>query len=155
MTDNNDDKNRIDTRQVTGKRKGVPSHKPNVWTKEHQRILVWLTDCLVEPPVLGFPDFSQPFILHKDASNQGLRAVLYQWPDNKLRVIAYGSWTLTAAELNYYLHLGKLEFLALKWAITEKFRDYLYYAPTFTVFSVNNPLTYFLSSAKLNATGCT
>ncbi|XP_019201938.1 uncharacterized protein LOC109195011 [Oreochromis niloticus] len=49
---------------------------------------------------------------------------------------------------------GKLEFLALKWAVTEKFRDYLYYAPTFTVFTDNNPLTYILSSAKLNATGC-
>ncbi len=55
---------------------------------------------------------------------------------------------------NYHLHSGKLEFLALKWAITEKFRDYLYYAPTFTVYSDNNPLTYVLSSAKLNATGC-
>lgn len=41
-------------------------------------------------------------------------------------VIAYG---LTAAEQKYYLQRGKLEFLALKWAITEKFRDYLYYAP--------------------------
>ncbi|XP_052003457.1 uncharacterized protein LOC127658287 [Xyrauchen texanus] len=36
----------------------------------------------------------------------------------------------------------------------EKFRDYLYYAPTFTVFSDNNPLTYVLTSAKLNATRC-
>lgn len=69
-------------------------------------------------------------------------------------MIAYGSRTLTDAERNYHLHSGKLEFLALKWAITEKFRDYLYYAPTFTVFSDNNPLTYVLSSAEPNATGC-
>lgn len=69
-------------------------------------------------------------------------------------MIAYGSRTLTAAEWNYHLHSGKLEFLALKWAVTEKFWDYLYYAPTFTVFSDNNPLTYVMSSAKLNATGC-
>lgn len=66
-------------------------------------------------------------------------------------VIAYGSCTLTAAEKNYHLHAGKLEFLALKWAITDKFCDYLYYAPTFTVYSDNNPLTYILSTAKLNA----
>ena len=51
------------------------------------------------------------------------------------------------------MHSGKLEFLALKWAVTEKFRDYLYYAPEFTVYSNNNPLTYVLSTAKLNATG--
>lgn len=67
-------------------------------------------------------------------------------------MIAYGSRTLTAAEKNFHLHASKLEFLALKWAISEKFRDYLYYAPTFTVFSDNNPLTYVLSTAKLNAT---
>ena len=57
------------------------------------------------------------------------------------------------AEKNYYLHSGKLEFLALKWAITEHFRDYLYYAPSFVVYTDNNPLTYVTSSAKLNATG--
>ncbi|XP_068115048.1 uncharacterized protein [Hyperolius riggenbachi] len=143
----------ISTRQVTMKRKGVSSHKLINWTEKHQCILEELIDCLVEPPVLGFPDFSQPFILHTDASNQGLGAVLYQQQEGRLRVIAYGSRTLTAAERNYHLHSGKLEFLALKWAITEKFRDYLYYAPTFTVYSDNNPLTYVLSSAKLNATG--
>lgn len=71
-----------------------------------------------------------------------------------MREIAYGSRTLTTAEKNYHLHSGKLEFLALKWAITEKIRDYLYYSPTFTVFSDNNPLTYVLTSAKLNATCC-
>ena len=33
------------------------------------------------------------------------------------------------------------------------FRDYLYYCPSFVVYTDNNPLTYVLSSAKLNATG--
>jgi hypothetical protein len=82
-----------------------------------------------------------------------LGAVLYQEQNRKLRVIAYGSRTLTAAEKNYHLHSGKLEFLAMKWAICEQFRDYLYYAPSFVVFTDNNPLTYVLSAAKLNATG--
>lgn len=141
------------TRAMKKKTNGVPSNKPITWTDKHQRVLEQLIECLVQPPVLGFPDFSEPFILHTDASNQGLGAVLYQQQDGKLRVIAYGSRTLTASEKNYHLHSGKLEFLALKWSITEKFRDYLYYAPTFTVFSDNNPLTYVLSTAKLNATG--
>ena len=35
----------------------------------------------------------------------------------------------------------------------EKFRDYLFYAPHFTVFTDNNPLTYIMSTAKLNAVG--
>ena len=130
----------------------VPSNRPITWSDQHQQVLEQLIDCLLHPPVLGFPDFTQPFIVHTDASHQGLGAVLYQKQVGKLRVIAYGSRSLTAAEKNYHFHAGKLEFLALKWAVTDKFRDYLYYAPTFTVYSDNNPLTYILSTAKLNAT---
>uniref|UniRef100_A0A8C7CJY9 ribonuclease H n=1 Tax=Oncorhynchus kisutch TaxID=8019 RepID=A0A8C7CJY9_ONCKI len=130
----------------------VPSNKPILWTDQHQQALEQLIECLLHPPVLGFPDFTQPFVVHTDASHQGLGAVLYQKQEGKLRVIAYGSRTLTAAEKNYHFHSSKLEFLALKWAITDKFHDYLYYAPTFTVYSDNNPLCYILSTAKLNAT---
>ena len=54
---------------------------------------------------------------------------------------------------DYHLHSGKLKFLVLKWPICDQFRDYLYYAPSFKVFTDNNPLTYVLSSVKLNATG--
>lgn len=57
------------------------------------------------------------------------------------------------AERNYNLHSGKLEFLALKWAICEKFRSYLFNASHFVVYTDNNPLTYVLSTAKLNAVG--
>lgn len=46
----------------------------------------------------------------------------------------------------------KLEFLALKWAITDKFHDYLY-CSHFDVFTDNYPLTYILSTARLDATG--
>ena len=46
-----------------------------------------------------------------------------------------------------------MEFLALKWAVTEKFRDYLFYSTFFTVYTDNNPLIYILSSAKLSAVG--
>ncbi|KAJ8000023.1 hypothetical protein DPEC_G00200510 [Dallia pectoralis] len=44
-------------------------------------------------------------------------------------------------------------FLALKWAVCEKFRDYLFYTPHFTVYTDNNPLTYVMSTAKPNAVG--
>lgn len=140
------------TKRVKGKFKGTPSHKPITWTEKHQHILEGLIDCLVEPPILGFPDFNKAFILHTDASQQGLGAVLYQEQEGKLCVIAYASRTLTKAEKNYHLHSGKLEFLALKWAIAERFRDYLI-SSSCTVYMDNNPLTYVLSTAKLNATG--
>lgn len=129
------------------------SRAPVHWNKEHQEILERLIDMLTQPPVLAYPDFTRPFILHTDASQKGLGAVLYQNQDDKMRVIGYGSRTLTPAEQNYHLHSGKLEFLALKWAVCDKFKDYLFYAPHFTIFTDNNPLTYVLSTAKLNAVG--
>ena len=48
--------------------------------------------------------------------------------------------------------LTKLEFLALKWAITEHFKEYLLYWP-FLVRTDNNPLTYIMTTPNLDATG--
>ena len=65
------------------------------------------------------------------------------------RVVANASRSLKPAEKNYPAH--KLEFLALKWAVTDKFHDYLYGSKFEAV--TDNPLTYILTSAKLDATG--
>lgn len=70
-----------------------------------------------------------------------------------MQVIAYASRTLTESEKNYHLDSGKFEFLALKCTVFEKFRDYLI-GSSCIVYTDNNPLTYVLSTAKLNATGC-
>ena len=123
------------------------------WTPEHQKIVEEVVEYLQSPEVIAFPDFNVPFLVHCDASQSGLGAVLYQKQKDKIRVISFASRTLTPAEKNYHLHSGKLEFLALKWAVTEKFSDYLHYGPPFEVFTDNNPLTYVLTSAKLNASG--
>ena len=66
------------------------------------------------------------------------------------RPVTYASRTLSKLERNYDAH--KLEFLALKWAITDRFHEYLY-GGTFDVYTNNNPLTYILTSAKLDAVG--
>ena len=100
--------------------------------------------------MLAYADFKAPFILHTDASGEGLGAVLYQVQEGKQRVIAYASRSLSKSERNYPVH--KLEFLALKWAITDKFHEYLY-GSQFQVYTDNNPLTYVLPTAKLDATG--
>ena len=134
--------------------KGARSSKERIkWKEENNTLLIQMLDFLVSPEVMAFPDFDKEFILHCDASTKGLGAVLYQEIDKKLKVISYASRTLNQAEKNYHLHSGKLEFLALKWAVCDRFKDYLYYAPKFTVFTDNNPLSYVLTTSKLNATG--
>ena len=137
-------------------RKDIGQLSPNCpvdWTTTHRSVLEKLIDCLTSAPVMDYPDFEKPFVLHTDASKDGLGAVLYQYQNDVLRVTAYGSRTLTPAERNYHLHSGKLEFLALKWAVCDQFRDYLYYALRFQVHTDKNPLTYVLSTAELNTRG--
>ena len=78
-------------------------------------------------------------------------AVLAQRQDDGTEpAIAFASRTLSKAEKRYDAH--KLEFLALKWAITDRFHEYLY-GGEFEVYTDNNPLTYVLTTAKLDATG--
>ena len=102
-------------------------------------------------PVLVFPDFDKPFLLETDASKEGLGAVLSQkQSDGWYHPVAFGSHSLTPVEKNY--HSTKLEFLVLKWNVTEHFKEYLAYAP-FVVWTDNNPLTYMLTTPNLDATG--
>ena len=109
-----------------------------------------LKEKIMTAPVLVFPDFNKPFLLETDASKQGLGAVLSQKQDDgHYHPTAFGSRTLTPSEQNY--HSSKLEFLALKWSVTEHFKEYLAYAP-FTVHTDNNPLTYMLTTPNLDAT---
>ncbi|XP_040195295.1 uncharacterized protein LOC120928256 [Rana temporaria] len=120
------------------------------WTTQCEEAFVQLKRSLTTAPVLAYADPARPYELHVDASRDGLGGVLYQEYDGHLRPIAYVSRSLTPAERNYPTH--KLEFLALKWAVVDKLRDYLYGAE-FVIKTDNNPLTYLLTTAKLDATG--
>ena len=107
--------------------------------------------CCMTTPVLAFADFEKEFQLETNASLEGLGAVLSQkQEDGKWHPITFGSRELKGGEAKY--HSSKLEFLALKWAITEQFREYLQYRP-FTVLTDNNPLTYILTMPNLDALG--
>ena len=130
----------------------LPGKHPVDWTDIHQSALRTLIVSVTNTPVMTYPDFQKPFVLHTDPQKDGLDAVFYQYQYDILRVVAYGSRNLTPAEKNYHLHSWKFESLALKWDISDQFRDYLYYAPSSKVFNDNNSLIYVLSSAKLNAT---
>ena len=110
-----------------------------------------LKQACMQSPVLAFTDYTKDFLLEMDASKEGLGAVLSQkQEDGWFHPVAYGSRALTTHEKNY--HSMKLEFLALKWAIMEHFKEYLLYQP-FLVRTDNNLLTYIMSTPNLDATG--
>ena len=111
------------------------------WGPDQQKSFDELINLCTSTPLLGFADYTKPFKLYTDASMEGLGAVLYQEQDGKDRVIAYASQQLKPSEKNYPVH--KQEFLALKWAVTDKFSDHLL-GSVFTAYTDNNPLTYVL-----------
>ena len=105
----------------------------------------------MEAPVLVYPDYSKLFILETDASLKGLRAILSQkGDDNEVHVIAYASRSLCPLEKSMRDYSSmKIELMALKWSMCDKFKDYLLRSK-FTVFTDNNPLCY-IKSSKLGA----
>ena len=111
--------------------------------------------CL-QAPILAFPDFNKPFLLEMDASGKDLGAVLLQkQSDGRYHPVAYASHIMNEIEQRY--HSNKQEFLALKWAVTEQFHEYLsQYGKNrneFIIWMDNNPLTYIFSSANLDTAG--
>ncbi|KAI5626698.1 hypothetical protein C0J50_13742 [Silurus asotus] len=121
-----------------------------LWSNECEQAFNNLKKELTTAPVLGFADFTCPFIIETDASQNGLGAILYQKQGDKKRVIAYASRRLRNAERNDRNYSSmKLELLALKWAVVEKFRGYLL-GSWFEVITDNNPLCH-LQTAKLGA----
>ena len=85
----------------------------------------------VMAPVLAFADLKKPFLLETDASKYGLGTVLQQvQEDGRYHLVAYASHALCRSKANN--HSSKLEFLALKWAVTQQFKEYLMYQP-FTI----------------------
>ena len=125
--------------------------QPFEWEEEHQASFDALKHALTTVPVLSYPNLSKEFVLETDASLMGLGAVLSQvGDDGKSQVSACASSSLHPSKRSMQNYSSaKLELLALKWAITEKFQDYLL-GSKFPVYSVNNPLAY-VQESKLGA----
>lgn len=49
----------------------LPSHTLIHRTREPQEVLNQLNKAPTKPPILGYPNFDQPFVLHCDASQDG------------------------------------------------------------------------------------
>ncbi|KAK7925039.1 hypothetical protein WMY93_007349 [Mugilogobius chulae] len=133
----------------TGRSRGRRS-PPIEWTEQCEAAFQRLKHELLQAPILAYANYNLPFVLYTDASNSGLGAVLAQEQDGVERVIAYASRSLHPAERNDANYSSfKLELLAMKWAVVEKFKDYLW-GMKFSVVTDNNPLVH-LQTAKLGA----
>ncbi|XP_075719715.1 uncharacterized protein LOC142760414 [Rhinoderma darwinii] len=122
----------------------------NRWGPTQEQAFQQLKERLTTAPILAFADYSQPFQLYTDASLHGLGAVLSQKRDGVERVIAYGSRSLRPAERNPLNYSSfRLELLAVVWAVTERFAEYLT-GSRIEIYTDNNPLAY-LHTAKLGA----
>lgn len=139
--------------ELGGTKTKRPSKRPlqEMWNEQCEKSFTELKSKLVNSPVLAYANFSNPFILEIDASHWGLGAVLsQQQQDGRVRPVAYASRGLKPTERNMSNYSSmKLEFLALKWAMAEKFREYLL-GHKCVVYTDNNPLSH-LSTAKLGA----
>ena len=109
--------------QISGD-KAAHKKKKFQWTDECQEAFDTLKVLHTSAPILAFADFTKPFKLHTNACTIRLGAVLYQKQDGKDGVIKYTSMALSKSESCYPTH--KLEFVALKFAVTESFQEYQY-----------------------------
>ena len=127
--------------------------KKNKWvtpTSDAQTAFEMLKKTYLEATVIAFADFDKPFLLETNTSKLGFGAVLSQkQPNGWYYPVAYASQSLTIHKCNY--HSTKQELLALKWAITEQFQEYLHWKP-YVVKTDNNPLAYILTTPSLDAT---
>jgi hypothetical protein len=112
------------------------------WTTIQETVFEDLRQALSHEPVLHHFMDDYPVIVHTDASNDGLGAVLVQrHPNGNEHVIAYASRRLT--DIEQRRHSTELECMAVVWAL-EQFRPYVH-GRKFTVVTDSNAVQYILS----------
>jgi len=114
---------------------------PYNWNDKTEAAFSTLKSILTTEPLLQYPDFTRPFVLTTDTSNDAIGAVLSQGLVGKDLPIAYASRKLLNAEKNY--PTIEKELLAIVWAC-KHFRPYLY-GRKFTIVTDHHPLTWIFS----------
>ena len=71
------------------------------WNEDCEMAFQDLKNCLVNSPILAFPNSKDIFVLDCDASQLGIRGVLSQVQNSEEKVIAYASHTLNKAQQQY------------------------------------------------------
>lgn len=112
-----------------------------IWTQKCEDSFIKLKNCLITPPILQYPNFSEPFIVTVDASNFACGAILSQKIGDNDLPIMYASKTFQKGELNK--PTIEKELLAIHWGINY-FKTYVY-GTKFLVKSDHKPLIYLYS----------
>jgi hypothetical protein len=119
-------------------RKGVKFQ----WNTEAQTCFELLKTYLISEPILIRPNFDEKFILHTDASDFGIGAVLSQiGRDGREHAIAYLSCSLSKPEHAY--STTEREALAIVWAV-KKLQKYLW-GPEFEIVTDHQALKWLLN----------
>ena len=118
------------------------------WMEDQQTAFEKVKRLLTSAPVLAMPDFDQPFIIHVDASDLGLGAVLMQECVEKLEhPIGYFSQKFSGSQKNY--STSEKEALALILSL-QHFEFYVVPAKfPIDIYTDHNPLV-FLHRVKNN-----
>jgi len=114
----------------------LKKNAPFEWNQRTEDAFVSLKE--TTEPLLQYLDFTRPFVLTTDASNEALGAILSQGPIGQDLSIAYASRTLNTAERNY--STTEKELLAILW-VCKQYRPYLY-GKKFTIVTGHKPLTW-------------
>jgi hypothetical protein len=77
------------------------NNTPFVWNENTDEAFITLKRLLTSQPLLQYPDFTKPFTLSTDASNDALGAILSQGEIGRDLPVAYASRTLIKTERNY------------------------------------------------------
>ena len=116
------------------------------WTEREAGSFVTLKEALITAPVLGYPLPDGQFILDTDASSTSIGAELSQVQNGEVRVIAYGSYSLTPAQRNYCT--TRKELLAVV-RFTRLYRHYLL-GRSFMLRTDHSSLTWLMRFRQIN-----
>ena len=69
------------------------------WDQDCEIAFLLLKRLCTEAPILAYADYTKPFKVHTDASEEGLSAILYQAQEDGIdRFIVYNSHSLKKSE---------------------------------------------------------
>jgi len=91
------------------------NNTPFLWNRRTDKTFITLKDLLTSEPLLEYPDFTKPFVLTTDVSNEALGSIHSQGPIGRNLPIVYASRTHTNAGTNY--STTEKELLTLVWGL--------------------------------------